>query len=353
MTGAAESASLPDDQSPLLAVVIDLEEEFDWSASRSRTDQSVESVPLQELIHKAVFRPRGLVPCYVVDYPVAIDATASRFLRGLLERGECEIGAHLHPWVNPPHDEELTAHSSFPGNLPPELECRKLEVLTEAIERAFGIRPRIYRAGRYGIGPATPAIIDELGYNVDLSLVPHTSYAADEGPNFRGLSDRARWIGPHGRILQLPVTRGFAGLGADLGPTVYPLLESSLGRRLRLPAISARLRLLERISLSPEGATAKELLRLGRALLRQGHRVFSLTYHGPSLGIGHTPYVRSEEDRERLIATVATFLDFFTGEAHGSLATISQIRAMFQVARASTTVDSEPGVRNFQPSAAC
>jgi len=57
------------------------------------------------------------------------------------------------PWVNPPFDEALTVANSFAGNLPEAIERAKLRVLTDRITEAFGRRPQVYRAGRYGIRP--------------------------------------------------------------------------------------------------------------------------------------------------------------------------------------------------------
>ena len=71
-------------------------------------------------------------------------------LKELLEAGQCEIGAQLHPWVNPPFVEVISNRNSYPGNLPMVVEYDKLLALTDMLEEAFGSRPRIYRAGRYG-----------------------------------------------------------------------------------------------------------------------------------------------------------------------------------------------------------
>ena len=48
----------------------------------------------------------------------------------------------------------------------------------------------------------------------------------------------------------------------------------------------------------------------------RGHRLFSLTYHSPSLEPGHTPYVRDEADLDRFLASIETVLTFFR-DAHG------------------------------------
>ena len=42
-----------------------------------------------------------------------------------------------------------------------------VEDLRDAIEKSFGVPPRIYRAGRYGVSPETAAILSEGGIAID------------------------------------------------------------------------------------------------------------------------------------------------------------------------------------------
>jgi hypothetical protein len=84
-------------------------------------------------------------------------------LKEPLARGTAEIGVQLHPWVNPPHDEDVNQFNSFAGNLPYELERAKFLKLHETIIRNFSAVPLIYRAGRYGLGPNTASILREAG----------------------------------------------------------------------------------------------------------------------------------------------------------------------------------------------
>jgi hypothetical protein len=46
-------------------------------------------------------------------------------------------------------------------------------------------------------------------------------------------------------------------------------------------------------------------------LLAPGARVFTLSYHSPSLKPGCTPYVLNEADLERLLQTTAEYIDTF------------------------------------------
>jgi peptidoglycan/xylan/chitin deacetylase (PgdA/CDA1 family) len=301
-------------------VIIDTEEEFDWSRPLSRENTATDSIVAQSLAQE-IFAKYDVTPTYVIDYPVATSETAVAVLKPLLEAGRCELGAHLHPWVNPPHDEEVTPYNSYPGNLPEAAERGKLERLIEAIARNFGQRPTVYKAGRYGVGPRTARILEDLGFEVDLSVVPRTSFAADGGPDFTAFDHRPYWFGERQRLLEIPLSVGFAGRLARLGPWAYPLTTMPWAMRLRAPGIAARLRLLERIRLTPEGIDHPAHRRLTKHLLSEGCRVFSLTYHSPSLQPGRTPYVGNEAELGAFLKSIDDYLDFFLNGLGGEAAT--------------------------------
>lgn len=321
----ADFVDLPESEPPRVLVVIDTEEEFDWGAPLSRDNTSVTSI-MAQVRAQEIFAKHGIVPTYVVDYPVASDERAVDCLGGFLAQGQCEIGAHLHPWVNPPFDEPVTARNSYPGNLAPALEREKLHRLTEKIEESFGARPRVYKAGRYGIGPATGGILEDLGYAVGASVVPHTSFTDDGGPDFRAFEHRPYWFGERRRLLEIPLSVGFAGHLASWGPALFPYVSGEFGLQFRIPGILARLGLMERIRLSPEGADHNEHRRLLDSLFKQGCRVFSLTYHSPSLEPGHTPYVRTDDDLSRFLEVVDRTLGYMMKELGGRATTATALR---------------------------
>jgi hypothetical protein len=310
------SPRLPEGHPPLLLVVIDTEEEFDWSRPHARENTSVTAIAAQQLAQE-IFANHAITPTYVIDYPVASSPAAVAALRVFADRGHCRIGAHLHPWVNPPYTEPVNAYNSYPGNLPISLEREKLEILTAAITQGFGTRPVVYKAGRYGIGTATAQILEELGYLIDVSVVPYTSFAADGGPDFSAAGFHPSWFGSNGNLLEIPLSCGFYGFLRALGPTLFPHLSGAKGMRLRLPGIFARSGLLERIRLTPEGVDLAANIRLARSLYDQGCRVFSFTYHSPSLVPGMTPYVRSERQLSQFLRSMDRFFSFFGKELGG------------------------------------
>jgi hypothetical protein len=272
-------------------VTVDTEEEFDWTAPIDRHRHSLLTVPkLGEF--QTFCEGAGVAPIYLMDYPVADDPATVAALGEAVAAGRAEAGIQLHPWVNPPFDEEVTERNSFAGNLPAELEREKLARLKQRIESRFGTRALIYRAGRYGVGPNSAAMLGEAGVAIDSSVRALFDYGSGGGPNFHDHPLRPYWLDRAGGLMELPLTTVYWGLLRQLGGAIYP-------RLWRMPSLRgalARAGLLERISLTPEGIAAEEAIRGIDIALDAGLPILVFSFHSPSLAPGHTPYVRSEAD---------------------------------------------------------
>jgi hypothetical protein len=302
--------ALPESFGRRFLVFVDTEEEFDWSQPYRRDTISTTAIAALPQAHRR-FRDHGVAPTYLVDYPVANSESCIATLRPLADAGECAIGAQLHPWVNPPFDERLSSANSFPGNLPRKVEAPKLGLLTERISAAFGVRPTVYRAGRYGVGPNSAALVEEAGYRLDASVRPLFEYRAEGGPDFLRHPIRPWWAGPRAALLEIPSTSAFVGWGRSGGHRLH-----ALGGRIPYGrAVLARGGMLSRVPLTPEGIPVKAALDAIRRLLDDGTRVFSLSFHSPSLAPGHTPYVRDAADLARFWAWWEAVLALFAG--HG------------------------------------
>lgn len=328
MIGAPHTpVTLPPGLPPLLLAVIDTEEEFDWSKPHDPANRSVRCIAEQHWA-QTIFERYGVTPTYVVDHPVAATPESAVVFRDWRAAGRCVVGAHLHPWVNPPFGEQLTAANSYPGNLPRPVEFEKLKVLTDTIADSIGARPSIYKAGRYGLGPNTPGILAELGYEIDLSVVPATDFGADGGPNFRGYPHEPYWFGPGGQLLEVPLSRGYPGWLGDWGERVHGALSGPLGQRLRLPGILARLGAAERIQLTPEGVSAADNCRLADYLAARGRQVFTYAYHSSTLLPGGSPYVADLGQRQAFLDGIERFLEHFMGNLGGRGVTPHELMAL-------------------------
>ena len=336
-------------RAPELVIVVDTEEEFDWSKPFSRSNTATRSIPAQAAAHQ-IYDRVGVVPTYVIDYPVATDPAAVAFLRRLKEEGRAQIGAHLHPWVTPPHEEKVSARNSYECNLPPSLERSKIAVLTDAIESAFGDRPTVFKAGRHGFGASTARAIAALGYKVDCSLLPYHDMRGDGGPDFTRACAEPHWLYAAPNVLEVPVTNGFFGRLAKVGPSVARLFDNSAAARLHSPGLLGKAGLVTRSRLSPEGVPAAEQCRLIDALVKNGQRVFTLVYHSPSMVPGNTPYVRSDADLAAFLATIEQVLTYFRDCVGGRFTTLSEVHARMSGERAESAYAAHPGrMAQFDP----
>jgi hypothetical protein len=278
-------------------VTVDTEEEFDWSSPLDRTTHGTATVPA--LRHFQQFcEGFGVVPTYLIDWPVAVSPLARDALGDAVARGAAEIGVQLHPWVSPPFREEVNERNSYAGNLPFALEREKLLTLRDRLEEVFEVAPQTYRAGRYGLGPKTAEILLECGIRIDTSVRARFDYSRGGGPNFREHPLHPYWADPARRLLELPLTTVYWGPLRQIGNILYP----HLWRAPSLRGALARAGLLERIPLTPEGVTAEEALRGVDIALDEGLPVLVFSFHSPSLAPGHTPYVRSAADLDTLYA---------------------------------------------------
>jgi hypothetical protein len=301
-----------------LVVTIDTEED-QWGryVAGGHTLHNISQITrLQDL-----FDEFGVIPTYLVTYPVATDKTAVSILSGILQRGRCEIGTHCHPWNTPPYREELTERNSMLCNLPAELQKEKLMHLHEAIVESFGNTPITFRAGRWGYGQHAAASLHSLGYKVDSSVLPFVDWSRQYGPNFSDADpapyrfhyDDILSAHPSGSMLEVPATIGFAGLTSSSFETanrVHHALTRPPYSLIRAAGVLHRCGVLQKIWLSPENSTGDEMITLARSMMQRGAEVLNLFFHSPTLQPGLTPFVRNESETREFMARIKMFLRF-------------------------------------------
>ncbi len=276
-------------------LTVDTEEEFDWEKPFSADGHGLDHIPRLAKFQQFC-EGLGVVPLYLVDWPIAESPMAAEILRDPITAGRAEIGIQLHPWVNPPHDEEVNAHNSFAGNLPATLEEDKLLRLRDAIAKNFDASPQVYRAGRYGLGPNTGAILKRAGVAIDTSVRANFDYSPGGGADYSRHPLHPYWVDEERRLLELPLTTVYWGMLRRQGGLLNPVL----GNMPKLPGLFAKLGLLERIPLTPEGVSIDEAIRGIDMAIDDQLPLLVLSFHSPSLVPGNTPYVRSEEDLDDL-----------------------------------------------------
>src|SRR5713101_3891619 len=84
----------------------------------------------------------------------------------------------------PRHSRSRRASRTRCGNLPEELQHKKMTALHEAIERHLKVVAVSFRCGRWGYSESVARNLAKLGYKVDTSITPFTDWGAVGGPDF-------------------------------------------------------------------------------------------------------------------------------------------------------------------------
>lgn len=299
----------------VVVVSIDTEED-NWH--RSRHDVAVENI-LEIPRLGAFLNGLGVRATYFTTYQVAIARPAVAALREACADGNAEIGAHLHPWNTPPLSEAFVPRNSMTKNLPAALQLAKIRALTTALGEAFDVAPRVFRAGRYGLGPETVEALICCGYEVDSSVSPFTNLeSTDDGPNYEGAPLDVYRLGwgrdvrrpkANGELIEIPLSSGFSRGPFRFWDPTRRLLERAPCRWLRLPGLAARLGIIKRLVLCPELASVADMLTLSQRLLEHGARHLHLSWHSPTLKAGLSPFAATAADVARLYASLANYFE--------------------------------------------
>jgi len=304
-----------------LAITIDTELDNQWDVAPTAPTfrNTQELAPLHEAIRGA-----GFLPTYLVTYSVARDEPSRALLRSWLEAGECEVGAHLHAWETPPLWNDQPHIHSYIYEYPTEVRREKLRVLTEQLRASFGVAPRSYRAGRWGVDATEIAHLAELGYRVDTSVVPGVSFRRSlgrrqPGPSFAPLLGRRIAQFPldaaseQQRLREVPVST--APLGALHSPAAA---RTAATLTWALPTPLARVAakalkvcgLLSVAWLRPGMFSLPEMQQVADWSLRQGAGPLNLAFHSSEAVLHTSPLTETEEALERFYAGLGGILAY-------------------------------------------
>lgn len=263
-----------------------------------------------------LFVSEGVVPTYLVTWPMANDDHLVDTLAEESAHARCEIGMHCHPWTTPPLIEEKTPHNSMLCNLPRELITEKLHQLHSLLAQRFNVPPRTFRAGRWGYGIHVAEVLRSLDYRVDTSVTAYTDWSAQCGPDYSLIGPKAYRFSPpfifepspSGELIELPASVGFLKGDFNRRARLEKLLRTRPWKSMRLIGALKRLSLHQRVTLSPECASAAEMTTLVDVMQAQGFEYINLFFHSPTLVPGLTPFITTIRDRDEFLKSLRTVL---------------------------------------------
>lgn len=314
---------------------IDTEEDNWIPARHGITTANIRAIPvLGERLRRL-----GVRPTYFVAYQAAASEESAAVLRAEHARGGSEIGAHLHPWNTPPEC-GLEDYLSMLKDYPETVQERKMRALVEAIESNIGVKPRAFRAGRFGFAASTVPALLSNDLIVDSSVTPLLNWKSyDNGPSFvRAPFEIYRFDPEHplrpaavgAPLIEVPVSVGYTRFGPHVWHPLASLLDKSVARRMHLSGIASRLGLFQRVILSPETNSVPEMVAMSRRLISGGVNHLHMFLHSNSLTPGMGPFAADSAGVERILDRIDGFVDAISRFTDLAFETVSETAFRFK-----------------------
>lgn len=254
-----------------------------------------------------LFARYGAKATYLLSPEILRDERSVDVFRKLAPNAE--LGTHLHGEYAEPEAWEPDVTSVFQRDYPPALERQKLAYLTDLFIRAFDHQPLSFRAGRFGIGPASIGILEDLGYAVESSVTPFMDWAS---AGAKGLSFHGAPTQPYHPDRALPAQRGNARI-LEVPVTIKPRVWSAI------PAIG---KLVEPRWLRPTRGTSEALVRVAEDEIADARRAapgrpvfLNAMFHNVEIVPGTSPYAANEDAARAILGRLEALLAFAERES--------------------------------------
>jgi len=299
-----------------LLLLYDTEEDNwgDYKCSEP-TVKNIYKIPkLQE-----VFNEFDVVPTYLITHPVATAVDCVSILRSIYAEGLCEIGMHCHPWNTPPYEEVLNQRNSMLCNLPADLQFRKMAWLDQVIRDRFGMEPKCFRAGRWGVDRNVALNLMRFKLQDRLLLLLRIQTGEQTKAQIFPVALQIRfWFnaqrlsrdGDVTDLLEIPATVGFLQGHFEGCAKLWNLLDLNCLKAFHLIGVLNRLQLLNKVPLSPELCDGKTMIRLAEVMLKKECGLINMFFHSTSLLPGLTGFVKDEHDEIAFFDRLREFLEF-------------------------------------------
>jgi len=309
---------------------VDTEEEWNWDDSFPEQDFSVSNV-FEIPAFQAFCQELGIKPTYLVDYAVANNQECANILRGISNEHH-EIGAHLHPWANPPFYSKTTEFSSHVINLPIEQVATKLSKLVTVIEENIGVSPRSFRTGRWGINGEVLQLLEKYNFAVDSSIYPlyrNDYFSCESAPSchyWPSIENTNKSKTGEHNILEIPVTSGFNRTNYTIAQKLHKLLEKRPFTWLKANGFLWHTLLLRKLYLSPELCSSEDMSRLINNNIKKGDTFFHMYLHSSSLIANVTGLSNEQNARENICKRIAEVIETLSSKTEIEFLTLSQAR---------------------------
>lgn len=241
----------------------------------------------------------GFKPVYLTNYEMASSDTFVTEAKKWLDKGNCEIGVHLHAWNNPPLIELPAKYDGNPYLIEysDDVMRQKFDFIYNMITARFGIKPVSHRAGRWAMDDRYFRILEEYGILVDCSHTPSVDWSKSMGST-QGGSDYTNvpnQVHNIGKVLEVPPTLRFMhhALSGSFKHRIKTLVKGEpVWLRPALESYSAMKKVVDIVNKEPQTDYLEFMI------------------HSAEMMPGGSPYFRTEDSIEKMYLEMESFFKY-------------------------------------------
>lgn len=301
------------------AVTIDVEPDCtsNWVYSDPLTFTGVQKGV--KTILQPLFNKYNIAPTYLINNVVLEDKESINIFKSL--EGRFELGTHLHPeFIEPQKLYENYAGKKGEANccfLPPFIESKKLQNITQLFLDQFGYRPASFRAGRFSAGSNTIKSLAELDYRVDTSVTPGILWNDKTREGIVDYSKQATapyWVN----------AKSFPGSSTEKSILEIPVTIGEIKKYFIRSSVQW---------LRPYYSTTSEMVRLSKKIISCANQrqpiILNMMFHNVEVMPGLSPYSTNVASANRLLKQVENYLKWINASKIVPV-TLSEFYEQFQ-----------------------
>lgn len=307
----------------LITIDTECDKSADWSIPHPLRFRNIETGVGK--LFQPFCEQNGIRPTYLLSPEIIRDSHAADLFRSFGCR--CELGTHMHTEFIEPDPVVLPKTTDqFQADFPEAIEYEKMKNMTALFHETFGYAPSSFRAGRFGMGPATFRILSQLGYKVDSSVFPlHVIQTLNYRFNY---FDRPLYpyfiemenTTPATRLLELPMTvhsRFYSSRRPGMRKWLSRSRYSKAFMRRVLPSGYMKV-----YSLRPSTYSYEAMRMVADAYIQRhqehDHIFLVMMFHSNELTPGTSPYNNTERDVAAFMERLSRITGYILSKGAGS-----------------------------------
>lgn len=275
---------------------------WNWKIGDEITTENTKFLPrFQNLCNEFGFKP-----VWLTNYEMVMDEQFVKFAKTEQEKGNCEVGVHLHAWNNPPYYDLPKDNNAAPYlvEYPEDIMRQKFDTIIKLLTDRFETKPVTHRAGRWAMNQIYYDILTENGIKYDCSVTSGIDWSVCKGQTIgsKGSNYKNNSKFPYkvynsrkdATIIELPVN---VKIVHDFKTSNIHSIRNFIGETLRFVRGNY-------CWLRPNGRNLEEMIKFADEIYNSELPYAMFMLHSSELMPGGSPIFKSNEDIEKLYSDI-------------------------------------------------